>query len=391
MNKKTKEVISEISKRVNEKLNDNIIGNELRMHRLDQNITLSSLSKDTCSTSYLSKIETNQITPNKVFLEEICNKLSMDNGNIDALYKSKDNVKNCIIAFLHDDEKVIRKVVDESKGLINYRVKVVDFIYYIIDNNIINANKVYNLLAKNVKSMNDFDLATFCLFSGIYHFKTEHFDDAKLELKNVKELTTDSDILMLKDLYIFYLDLKQSRADAVVDYNIIYRKLNDCGFYQLMEKISYYLGCYYCKFSLENGYYSVINRIQNQTYINTLKFLYSFYKKDIVRTNYKKDEVSDYVKALINLKKNKAITIDILESKDSRVDLDFEYYYIEYLLLDDDKKSDEILNYFAPIVEVTQDEFLIHFFYNELIKYCEIEGRYKRIYEFHKIINKSRK
>ena len=47
--------------------------------------------------------------------------------------------------------------------------------------------------------------------------------------------------------------------------------------------------------------------------------------------------------------------------------------------------------YYYYVVEVTQDEFLIHFFYNELIKYCEIEGRYKRIYEFHKIINKSRK
>lgn len=390
MNKRTKETVNEVSRRISEKTDDNIIGNELRMHRLNQNITLSSLSKDTCSTSYLSKIETNRIVPNKLFLSEICSKLSLDNDNIDALINSKDNVKECIIAFLEGNIEFIKNIVDGNEGLINCRARIVEFIYYIIDNNLTSATKIYNMLSRNIKSMGDFDLAVFCLFAGVYHFNTERFEEAKAELKSLSDLTYDSDILLLRDLYIFYTDLKQSRVDSIIDYNIIYRKLGDLGYYKLMEKISYYLGIYFCKFKLETGFLNVMNKIQNPVYINSLKFLFQYYKKSFGNVDYNKDEVSDFVKALMNVNKNKEYVSNILENRVGKVELDFDYYYIEYLLIDDKKKSDEIIDYFAPIVEVTSDEFLINFFYDELIRYCEMEGRYKRIADFHKIINKIR-
>ena len=179
------ELCLEIKKRRDANSKDDVLGNELRMHRLNQNLTLIGLSKNMCSASYLSKVETNQMMPNKVFLEEICDRLSIDNDSIDSLVNSKENVINCLKAFLSDDIKYIETIVKENEGLISYRMKIIEFIYYLGIKDLVSSSIVYELLSKNIKSMGDYDIAIFALFSGIFHFNTELYDEARKEFSHI--------------------------------------------------------------------------------------------------------------------------------------------------------------------------------------------------------------
>ena len=388
MSKVKNNLSSEVIKRLGLEKTDSIVGHELRSARLKQNMTLSGVAKDTCSTSYLCKVEMNRIIPNRLLLEEICEKLSIDPNRIDALIESKENILKCVKAFLHEDYETIDKIYGECENFENYRAKVMGFIKDIAEKDMLKASNFYKELLPQLSIMGEFDLAIFGLFSGIYHFFIGEFDEAEDDLASLDQLPLEDDARTLKELYQFYNDLKRSKKECILSYEKICRKLEAQGDYKLVEKISYYLGIYYAKYQIESGFNDVKNRIGKEEYYNTLNYLYRYYGGFEYIGDYRTKMVSDFVIALINLNVDPDTTREILDYKAGKVELDFDYYYIEYMLLNEKDKSKYIVKYFAPIVETSRDEYLTDFFLKELIRLSEKEGRYRQIFEYHRIVSR---
>ena len=67
------------------------IGSEIRLKRNRMNLTLKALTDNTCSVSYLSKIEHNKIEPNMMILRELCGRLKINDEQFEQLLNKITN------------------------------------------------------------------------------------------------------------------------------------------------------------------------------------------------------------------------------------------------------------------------------------------------------------
>ena len=376
------QITFEIRKRMNEKKeNENVVGTEIRTARISNERTLVDVSSDICSPSYLYKIESNQIVPNKVFVSELFEKLGVDSKKIDAIYDSIDVVEDCIRGFFLNDYDLVKSYNNKLEGLKNYRVCLLNFIQSIYQKNFSKAFDEHKKLTKALKSMRDYDLMVFGVFSGIFHYYSGYYDAAKEDLLSVSYFKPEGYLALLIDLYLFYLDLILSKIDAVISYEKFYNKALKVGAYNRIEEASYYLGIMLAKYQAKRGFDDILKRINKKKYLNSLKFLYTFYGGNFQASTDEKD-VSDFVKALSNTKKNKKYVLQSLDEHQGLVELDYDYYFLEYLMQEDDAKVDYISETITPVIEVNRDLFLVLFFTKELAKSSLASGKYKQVTAF---------
>ncbi|UKI49932.1 MAG: hypothetical protein L6U99_00200 [Clostridium sp.] len=74
-------------------------------------LTLAALAEDTCSTSYLCKIEKAKIVANNRCLEEICKRVGMDKTEYNDLINLKNALKLvCDYYFFIEIIQVLKKI-----------------------------------------------------------------------------------------------------------------------------------------------------------------------------------------------------------------------------------------------------------------------------------------
>lgn len=387
MKKIESSIVNEINKRIqNEMESESIIGSELKMSRINQSMTLTALSKNTCSPSYLSKIETNKIIPNKYFVSEICEKLSIDPDKISVLYNSRDLLEKMVSAFLFENNSEIQNIYEEVVGLNNYRAVIVCFIKYLFEYKLDEAYDCYAKLIAIIKNMNKFDLAIFGLFSGVLHYYGGSFDEARDDLKCLDKLTVIDNVKILKNLFKFYIDLKQAKMSAILSYELIHKDLIGVGFYKKVEEISYYMGIYYAKYQNNEGFELMYSRIKKPMYLKSLAYLYAFFSGASLEYSFDGSEVNDFVKTIINSKSDIKYAKSLLEKHQNKVELDYDCFLLEYLMLNQDEKSDYISNKISKVFDYCRDDYLATFFLGEIIKIGIKSGRYKQIAAFYRTV-----
>ena len=90
-------LVNELLNRKNKKEDKySVLGTEIKNRRVSLSKTLSTVSSDLCSKSYISKLENSKIIPNKACLMELCNKLDMSKEKIKYLFSLEDVLYKCL-------------------------------------------------------------------------------------------------------------------------------------------------------------------------------------------------------------------------------------------------------------------------------------------------------
>lgn len=155
-----------------------LIGIELKLRRTKLSKTLEYICRNTCSVSYLSKIENAEIKPNPKMLEEICKRLKISKESIDTINNSKKIYEDIFKGLFNNDTKPLLDAYEKVKGLNNYRAKLIMFLYYIYFEDLRNAEKQYKELDKLVSCMMLNDLVVLSFIEILYYFKLNYLQDA---------------------------------------------------------------------------------------------------------------------------------------------------------------------------------------------------------------------
>ena len=171
--------MKKISKRIINLKNDydicknNYIGKEIRRIRLLKGLNLEELSDKCCSISYLCKVETGKIEPNKEILTEILNRLGFSSSDLKLIDKLDSVLDQIIIDAYYRKYANIEETIDKYKTMEFYRAKVVLFVGYVMLNKTAELLSIYNELSF-LKYALDYDRSIIQLFLAYYHLKRQN-------------------------------------------------------------------------------------------------------------------------------------------------------------------------------------------------------------------------
>jgi len=358
----------------------NLLGSELKERRLKLSQTLSSISENLCSVSYLSKIENNKIIPNRMYLREICNKLDFPEEKIDTLFGLKDSLSNSVKAFINNDKNTLKAFIEKGEGISNCRYKIMKFIYFIMNKEFDKAKEASYEILRLLSSISDYDAKVYAVFYSIFLFYTQDMDNAldNLLFMEKGELSKDLRVLILK--YKYYIYISTNNPLAIFEYNSFIQYLVSNGMLDMLDEIHYLM----CLYLLTNGHvkkYAEIYRI-----INNKKYKKSLclFSKLVFSPNmkYKIEWINDvepffYYLGLIKIDKSK-IMAEVEALNDLSFDVDFNCLYLKYLILDTElDKYTFISNVAFPIIRRYNSGYLKDFFINELAVLCNRFMKYK--------------
>ena len=379
MGNNIKNLKKELNQRKNKKeLVYDVVGIELKVRRLSLCKTLSAIAEKICSSSYLCKIEKNQITPNRYYLKEICNRLDMTQDKIDTLLNLKMTVVRAIRAYLIGNYSLIKKSFDEGNGLRNYRYKIIELIYYISIRDFYNANKVFMELMLLIGNMTDFDLAVFGLFSGILSFYNQDFIDSIKTLRAVNNTFGIIDFDILKIKYTFYSFKCLNSPECISEYNKLKLYLLNNGYYELLEEANYVMALYLLKNRYFYNYSDIFKSIKADKYRYTLIYLSRYMLAPKFDRSQLVIKANNFCQCLELLKTDRLKGCELIEKMNSSsFDVDFNILILQYLAQDDDKRIEFIEKTALPILERTSDQFLIDFLLDELNRISTSKAKYK--------------
>lgn len=389
MKKNVKNLKKELNQRRNKKeLVYDVVGVELKDRRLSLCRTLSSIASKICSSSYLCKIERNQITPNRYYLKEICNRLDMSDEKVKVLLNLKTTLSDVVKAFLVKDAAMIRNARQGGIGLTNYRYRIIELIYYIFEKDYFSANKIFSDLIKLIGNMTDYDLVIFALFSGVLSFYNQEFNIALKTLKAINDFNCSDYIRIIKGLYLFYSYKCLNSPICIFEYDKIRKILLRNAYYDLVDEINYVLALYLIKNKYYQTYGDIYHLIKNDEYKYSLLYL----SRRIIspKTDCSKiiDKTNDFCRYLemIRIEPEKAKEM-IGRLNSIMFDVDFNLLILQYQILEtDDEKMDFINNIALPTLEKTNDQYLIDYFLEEINILSVTKSKYKNFSYAYKVL-----
>ena len=358
-----------LRKRIGDDRN-NIIGVEIKSRRKKQAITLEALSNDVCSQSYLCKIETNKIAPNREFLREICERLELTGEKLDNLFMLKDIILGVVKALIKNDIEFINEAYEDGEGLENYRFSIVKLAYYLANKKIGQAEAVYEELQEVTRSMPDFDLGVFAVLSSLLSYYKADFMETIDVLSVIDESDVPREISMLKNMIDFKTRIAINSHEAPYYYEKVKRDLYDYGYYNQYEENLYLIGLYFARNKCESAFNETMSRMNNSINITSLKCIKDFYDDDIttlIEAN--NSMLNEFTKTM------KFVIARQYDNK-NEIDADCDFYRVDYnslllqyLLCEDYKeKVDFIFKNGIPMATMSNNNFMKNYFINELMK-----------------------
>ncbi len=168
------------------------IGSFIKKKRKELNVTQDVISNGICSISYLSKIENNQIIPNKFYVKEIMNKLDVEESFYQKTLDDKLYLNNIIRGIFYLDDELVKQTHEEIKDIEhNLVINIVKLGYYIYFHKE-DENQYVMMLENLVTNMNDYELKTYLYLAALYFVAKEKYKTAlevlvlggKISMKN---------------------------------------------------------------------------------------------------------------------------------------------------------------------------------------------------------------
>ena len=255
-------ILEEIDKRLEKGDNtDALIGAELKLRRNSLSKTLESVCGDTCSISYLSKVENNEIRPNPKLLEELCKKVNLKKENIDLIKRGREVYKETIDAYFIQDSVKLNEIYEECFEMKNYRSKIMKLFHLVYVGNMRVAKRIIGELEKIMSSILYSDLVIYTFILAEYFYK----DNEKLKAFKLYKKLISLD-LEYKKIYILSLEgimriLKEINSPLYLGYfDELKNAYIDELYYDRIPKLEENILWYY----LQNGFYNlVLDKINN--------------------------------------------------------------------------------------------------------------------------------
>lgn len=367
-----------------------IIGAEIRDRRISLSRTLVSLSYKICSVSYLCKIENNKILPNKLFIRELCKRLDLEDVKINELLRLNLTLDDMVKNYFEKDYAEIEKAYQRGVGLLNYRYKIVEMIYYISKKDYYNAGRLAESLLKMSSTMTDNDLQIFSLFYAILHFYNQDFKGCVEILNSLDILKPRSKyITLIKYNYIYYSYICLNDLNVMFFYKEIQALLMENGLYEDLDYINYLFAFYLIKNNALNELKRVYPRIRNYVYKRSLSLYIKLKLNPYLKIKdkwLKNVNPYFYYLGLLKTSYNEAC-IKIEELNDLSFSVDFNILILRYLAISDPKdKYTYIFNVAIPTLEKTQDGYAKKFFLNELYSLTIWLSKYKNFAEAYDLL-----
>lgn len=365
-----------------------MIGTELKRIRTSQSKTLASVAGDLCSISYLCKVEKAQLKPNRQMLNEICKKLDLSSPTIDVIFELKSRLLEMINAFLEKNNKLMTDIYNQCKDYVNYRSKLIEFIYHISTFELDSAIVISKELIKITSEMLDDELYIFMLFYANLYFYQDNYSEALDLLNHVLESTNPNLVKIAEELifkinYILNTPLTLFYGDRII--------------LDSLKKVEYKKADYFrylkCLYFLNNGLIDKLNdelmfvkdqrnRLSLELFIdasnNTLK----------PKTYYEKLRPMARLIYIYLFEKNNYLDEFLRINKNYYYDCDFSYNIANYLSLgDDDERMAELNDVIIPNIAFTNNAIEKQFFLKQHCRISSNLGRYKSFCKAFQLLN----
>lgn len=388
----------------------------LRRRRIELGIKLDELSDGICSTSYLSRIENNQVDVDSSYYEALFEKMNIDYEVLKE-NRSRNLYHEILECYINDDVKSIESILNhsiKSKCYIDTEIDLFLLFYNILTSNYEEARKILIKLDSIKKGLSNYELLFFMFSFALYTYRTNQNKKAYQQMLLLNEIDYEDSVIesCIYDLGIeimlsvgmdviawdYYHQLESiasyplfrermilnnikllscySEIDGnnVIDTVIEYSKSIDLSKNYNRENYYYYLGLIYY---LNNEYEEIINLYKD----NILSARCSIILASVCFNNQNKIEVSEILSNINDYKYNK-----------------YETYFLEYIkfinLYTDSNSDFVLLNYIKNIL------FHKSNFYFDFIEEMKIKkyiplllscGKYKEATrEFIKYLNTSK-
>lgn len=331
------------TERTSKEITSYTIGALARKRRLEKKLTLSEVSKDICSISYLSKIESNKIIPNKRCLELLMERIDVSKWEIYALENCDSIMKELVNAFLYGNTQKLKEMYDDAMTTDNNQcTDIIKIAYYLYHNEL---DKALGLISDNLTipvSMTKSILYVFNYLAGLYLTLTNELDEVEKILKKSKEAYFSDELsLLFQELsFIYYVKCGRSiLAKKALDY-IVNEYKNRMLFHRLER-----CNLYYSYLLLNEGEYDeVITVCDNLLYSSKIcdyelynyimaKALYLSDKKmSCIQYINELDKRSKYYPLIADMKYELSNDKDKVIEEMSEVSLKGYTFYIEYFM-----------------------------------------------------------
>lgn len=374
--------IEEFSRRM--KNDDNayqMVGAELRRLRMKQSQTLSSISNNICSVSYLCKIETAKMKPNRAMLTEICKKLDLSVPKIDLLFNLKKILMDCVEKFYKKNIIFLNRAYEECKGFENYRSKLIQLIFYIATYRFEEASFVVHDLFKITSVMSSEELIVFMVFHSILSYHEEKYQEVLDNLTSTRPYNETGETIK-KIIYLIclqcYFKLNSPRT-LILSERVLNELLNTTE-YDVADYVRYLT----CVFMLNNSMWddirSKMKNLQKKVYIKTLEFYLDIKEESLKAKSHYYTELRPFARLVFIYIFDRGNYKKYYESLDKHrfYDFDFSPSIAQYLTLNEEIECyNEISDVIMPHLAITGNKIEIIFFLKELCQICSNLGKYK--------------
>ncbi len=364
-----------------------VIGTEIRLRRLIFNKTLKFVSYNVCSVSYAAKIESNSIKPNYVYLNEISRRLGLDSKQVDALLELRDELILGVKAMLTNNFTEIEKFINQHYGLLNFRYKLLVFLYNVNVDKMDDLETIYNELLKVSTIMTNFDYKIFLLISGIYHFKIGKVAEAHDILKLLLELEVNKDILCIVTMYLFITSNILSKPETPHYYNALRDLLLEIGSYPILDDMNYYLAIYYVRNKSFEFAERILNTVKDNQKRRTVEFLIAYANGKSIR-KFSRKQLLGNARCLYDFYHSpEFLESDLKELDNGCFKIDFSPIYIKYLTLtNSDEKYEFIMQEVVAQLNQSKDSYLTKFFVEQAYLLSKETNKYKGFLEIYERI-----
>lgn len=369
---------------------NNTIGSVLKHHRKKQGLTLEETAESSCSISYLSKVENNQLIPSEDILEKIQNKLS-----IPETVFNKEKIDISYIEEILNTNYVPPFILNKYKYGVDYQSKLVQFAYVTINKEDLKKSDLLETeLLDYYIFFTDEEMSFYLYIIMIKEYLSEQYENVIAILNeintinNLHTLKIKSEVLALKSLYrLERFGEATSFLKSIIHDLYRYNKISD------INKVKQYELATFARFYPTEDIESEIKLLTNNPDINFdyIWFMhYYYYKKD-----YKK--AYNYIKKINEENEHfyiyYLITLDLVnntnELKEALTDEPFQYSKTSYFLVHkylyvkhlDKELYETVKKDIARADDITNEFFVIKFLYNQLIKDLTDKYLYKESFE----------
>lgn len=229
-----------------------LVGTEFRLRRQGKSRTLEDVASDTCSISYLSKIETNSIKANPELLEELCKQFKLTQANLDSINNSLSIYEDLLKAQFLNNNALLEKSFKSITGLRNYRAVLIRFFYFVSTNNLSRAKTIYSDLNKLIKSMQLNDLIIFAYAESLYRYKLNELEVAYDLLNGLQDICVPFPYLNCLVYELKVLVLFRFNSNLFLEYTEKLKNLYiQNNVFKKIDKLTELIKLFYAK----NGYY----------------------------------------------------------------------------------------------------------------------------------------